>query len=262
LLCKLCGKEVRHIFNSLVLGKYDVSYFQCTFCGFIQTEDPYWLDEAYRSSLNIEDTGIVQRNLLAAKRTNTILYFFLNHHSRFLDFGGGTGLFVRMMRDAGFDFYWNDPYTTNIFARGYEADLSRSDTFEAVTSFECFEHFLDPLAEIRKMLTLAPTIIFSTEIFSGTAPSPDSWRYYHFSHGQHIAFFSLQSLEYLARKYQLHLLTNYKSFHVLKPQKHSSALFQFLVKASVLGIPSLITSLKGSKMKTDAKILADTKNKQ
>ena len=166
---------MQQIFSRKILEKYDIAYFQCNSCNFIQTEEPYWLEEAYQQSLNIEDTGIVKRNILCAKRTNVVLYSLFNHRGQFLDYGGGTGLFVRLMRDYGFDFYWNDPFTKNIFARGYERDLSEHHHYETVTSFECFEHFVDPHAEIKKMLSVAPAIIFSTETFSGNTPSPDTW---------------------------------------------------------------------------------------
>jgi hypothetical protein len=258
-ICKICGNESKQIFQRKVLDKYDIAFFQCLSCEFVQTEKPYWLEEAYQQTLNIEDTGIVKRNILCAKRTSMVLYSFFDHRGKFLDYGGGTGLFARLMRDHGYDFWWSDPFTKNIFARGFEFDPSYHNNFEAVTSFECFEHFIDPLAEIKKILSLAPAIIFSTEIFSGKAPSPDKWPYYYFSHGQHISLFSLRSLQAIARENNLHLLTNKKSFHVLSPKKHSSAAFQILLKASVLGLPFAISCVKGTKTKSDSDLLIQTK---
>ncbi len=41
----------------------------------------------------------------------------------FLDYAGGYGVFTRLMRDIGFDFYWHDPYTQNLFANGFEKDI-------------------------------------------------------------------------------------------------------------------------------------------
>lgn len=259
MICKICGNTSHQIFRRKILEKYDIDYFQCSSCQFIQTEEPYWLKEAYRQSLNIEDTGIIKRNILCAKRTSVVLYSFFNHHGQFMDYGGGTGLFVRLMRDYGYHFYWNDPFTTNIFARGYECDFSLPRSYEAVTSFECFEHFVDPHAEIKKMLSVAPAIIFSTETFSGGTPSPERWQYYYFSHGQHISLYSLKSLQVLAQEYHLHLLTNKKSFHVLLPGNKSSIAFQILLKASILGLPAVITALKGTKTTSDSEALKQEK---
>lgn len=53
-----------------------------------------------------------------------------------------------MMRDLGFDFYWDDKYTQNIFANGFE--YSDDKNYEVLTSFESFEHFVNPLSEIKK----------------------------------------------------------------------------------------------------------------
>ncbi len=37
-----------------------------------------------------------------------------------MDFGAGHGVFVRMMRDKGFDFFWNDIYCKNLYAKDFE----------------------------------------------------------------------------------------------------------------------------------------------
>jgi hypothetical protein len=107
-----------------------VNYFQCSSCGFIQTETPYWLDEAYKYPINPEDTGLVNRNIVSAKRTSSLLYFLFDPHGTYLDYGGGYGLFVRLMRDSGFNFYWTDPFTKNIFAEGFEYDFKTQKKLE------------------------------------------------------------------------------------------------------------------------------------
>lgn len=53
--CKICGNKTSYIFQAKVLGKYDVKYFHCSTCGYIQTEEPYWLDEAYSESISALD---------------------------------------------------------------------------------------------------------------------------------------------------------------------------------------------------------------
>ena len=123
---------------------------------------------------------MVDRNILLAKRTGTLLYFLFNKKSAFLDFAAGYGLFVRLMRDYGFNFFWSDPYTENIFAKGFEFNPVANNKVELVTAFECFEHFSDPLKEIKKILEYSDNIIFSTEIFSGETPAND-WDYFGFS---------------------------------------------------------------------------------
>ena len=252
MICRLCGETSSKIFRKKILDKYDVDYFQCSSCQFIQTEEPFWLKESYQNSINIEDSGLLDRNILFARRSATVLYFLFNKRGVFLDYGGGYGLFVRLMRDHGFDFYWNDPFTENLFARGFELKVEKQKRFELVTVFECFEHFVDPIAELERMLPLSDSLLFSTEIFSSTAPLPEEWRYYGFSHGQHVALYSLKSLEYIAKKYNMHLCTNKKSFHLLTRKKMNNSLFNFLLYAAHFGIPLIIRSLMHSKVNSDA----------
>jgi len=259
LICKICSKTSSKIFRQRILDKYDVDYFQCSSCGFIQTEEPYWLKESYLSPINTEDTGIIKRNILLAKRTSAVLYFMFDKKGAFLDYGGGYGLFVRIMRDYGFNFYWSDPFTENLFARGYEYNAECTPKIELVTSFECFEHFADPLQEINKMFSNSDSILFSTEIFTGT-PSPDQWKYYYFSHGQHISLFSLDSLRFIAKKYDMHLFTNGKSFHLLTRRSLNNVVFNTLLKLSLLGIPSLISLFMASSTKLDSEAIARTKS--
>lgn len=66
MICKICAKQSNQIFKTKILNKYDISYFHCKHCGFLQTEEPYWLDEAYAESINMSDTGYMQRNLMLA----------------------------------------------------------------------------------------------------------------------------------------------------------------------------------------------------
>lgn len=257
--CKICDSDTKIIFNRRVLNKYDINFHQCTKCQFIQTEEPFWLNESYKSPINLEDTGLVERNILFAKRTSAVLFFLFNRKSFFLDFAAGYGLFVRLMRDYGFNFLWTDPFTENIFAKGFEYNQEQHKKIEAVTAFECFEHFSDPVSEIEKLLKISDNILFSTEVFNDKAPSPDVWEYYGFSHGQHISFYSLQTLKYIQKKFGLNLCTNGKSFHLFSIKKKSNFIFSTLLKISLLGVPSLIKAIIGTHTFSDSQLMKNSK---
>ncbi len=141
MICKICNQKAKQIFTAHVLNKYDISYFYCEHCGFLQTEEPYWLDEAYKDSINISDTGYIQRNILLSEKLTVLLSLFFDKNGKFLDYAGGYGVFVRMMRDVGFDFYWDDKYTTNLFARGFECQnglcLNPTQTFVENIGHDC-----------------------------------------------------------------------------------------------------------------------------
>ena len=62
--CRLCSNNSKCIFTTKVLKKYDVKYYFCSKCQFLQTEEPYWLEEAYSSVICAADTGSVARNFI------------------------------------------------------------------------------------------------------------------------------------------------------------------------------------------------------
>lgn len=214
--CKICHNQSDVIFDAVVLYKYNVKYYQCKNCGFGQTEEPYWLQESYISPMNLSDTGVMFRSERMSKITTTLLYLFFNKNGTFLDYAGGLGVFTRQMRDIGFDFLWNDPYTKNELARGFEGDLNRK--YDAVTTFESFEHFENPLEEIEKILQITDTIILTTDLISVPAPSHKDWWYYASEHGQHVAFYSKKSFREIAKKFGLNYY-NAMNVHILTKQK-------------------------------------------
>lgn len=193
--CYICGEVTSPWEKAKILKKYDVSYYQCPNCGFVQTEKPYWLDEAYSDIIDAEDIGILARNNANAKMVGRLLTMFFPQARTFLDSGGGYGIFARLMRDQGFDFHWYDKYTKNLFARGFEKNRNH---YDVVTAFELFEHYDEPLDEIKKLAELGDAIIFSTLLLPNPAPKPNEWWYYSTSTGQHISFYTKRALIHCA----------------------------------------------------------------
>lgn len=231
--CKICNNTVSTLFTQKVLNKYDVQYVQCTSCHFIQTENPYWLNEAYQSAINNNDTGIIARNERFRKIVTVLISFILGKEDKYLDYAGGYGIFTRMMRDVGFDYYWVDEYAKNLVSIGFE--YKANTTYQAITAFEVFEHLDNPKAKLEDMLRYSDTIIFSTELVPDNTPKQDWW-YYAFTHGQHIAFYHKKSLEVLAKNYGLNLTTNGSNFHILSKKKINPLLFKILYKGSKFGL--------------------------
>ena len=139
-VCRVCKLQAEAFFSTVLLQKYSVKYFKCSKCGYVQTEEPYWLEEAYNTPINDSDTGMIMRNLWLKNITSTLIFFIFDSQGKFLDYGGGYGVFVRLMRDVGFDFYWQDKHTENLFARGFEFSESDNANVELLTCFEAFEH--------------------------------------------------------------------------------------------------------------------------
>ena len=221
--CRICGAKAALFDSATVLRKYDVKYFRCEACGFVQTEEPYWLQEAYSSAIASIDVGIMHRNLINRRITAALLNALLPGAKAMLDFGGGHGVFVRLMRDKGYNFFWLDLHATNDYARGFE---HRSGTsYDLVTCFEVFEHFVDPVQQIEKVIGFAPNVFFTTELLPSPPPKARDWWYYAPLSGQHVSLYSLESLRVIGRRYGLHLLSR-GPYHLLSRTPQSSFLFR------------------------------------
>ena len=224
--CRLCNQKTNEIFSHKVLEKYKVKYFLCEGCGLLQIEEPYWLDEAYNEAIAVADTGLVARNINISNQLTLLLFQMFGINGRYLDIAGGTGLFTRLMRDIGFDYYWNDQYCENIHAKGFEYSKSLGSC-SAVTAFEVLEHLEYPESFILSALDLAQTdtFIFSTELYVNKPPFPGEWWYYAFETGQHISFYQLRTLKFIARKIGMSLYS-FNNFHMFTKQHLSHRKFQ------------------------------------
>lgn len=226
----ITGGPTEYLFSARIMGKYDVSFFQCSQTGFIQTEPPYWLSEAYASPINLTDTGILFRNTSFQPTAGALLYGFFSSECQFIDYAGGYGVFTRMMRDVGFDYYWDDPYAENLCARGFEFD-PKTIKASAITAFEVFEHLPDPVQEFAKMQKLSRNIVFSTKLIPSPRPTIHEWWYYGLEHGQHVSFYTQAALEFLARKHGVILVSNRDDLHLflepaVLPHKISAKWFE------------------------------------
>jgi hypothetical protein len=235
--CKICSAESVELFaRGVVLGRYDVRFNRCAACGFVCTEEPYWLEEAYADAITGSDIGLVSRNLAMAKIARVIISSFFATNGQFLDYAGGYGLFVRLMRDQGVDFYWYDKHCTNIFARQFEFSENDGAKYEMITAFEVMEHLDDPMAELDLMLKTTRNILFSTELLPKHVPKPAEWWYYGLEHGQHVSFYTKKSLEVIASRLGLNFYSNGKSLHLFSEKKISATLFFLLARSKAASI--------------------------
>jgi len=217
--CNICLSPSKLLFEKKVLQKHNVKYFRCVECGCMFTEKPYWLAEAYSEAITATDLGLVKRNLHIKEIVERIILLNLDHNGTFLDFAGGYGLLVRMLRDDGFDFYRQDEYCKNIFAVGFDIDdlPFQERNFQMVTAFEVFEHLEDPVLVINKLFGFADVILFSTELLPST--NIDDWWYLGLNTGQHVSFFTLKSLQIMAKRFDADFYSDEKSVHVFVKNK-------------------------------------------
>ncbi|MGB7345038.1 MAG: class I SAM-dependent methyltransferase [Pirellulaceae bacterium] len=216
--CRVCNSQTNSFARATILNRYDIEYFRCTDCQFIQTETPYWLDEAYSSAIVSTDVGLVQRNEKFARIVDRTLKFVFPDAQQCVDFGGGYGMFTRMMRDRGHTFSHYDPYCDNLFAQGFQVNADER-RFDVLTAFEVFEHMADPQTDLQQLDTMAEQWVVSTMIVPEPAPQPNDWWYYVLDGGQHVALWSKRALQAAASQHKRHLVTTGKGLHVFSRDK-------------------------------------------
>ena len=213
------------LFKAKVLSQYDVAFYRCKDTCFIQTEEPYWLQESYSSAITKLDVGLVLRNENLAKVAVPLLLRYFNHNGLFLDYAGGYGIFTRMMRDRGFQFYHTDPYCQNIFAEFHDLkDLPKNVRFEVVTAFEVLEHLASPMEEIKKILAYGNNLFFTTELVPSDVTK--DWWYFSLETGQRISFYTKEALQYIANHFQKYYYTDGKWLHLFMEAEVSENPFE------------------------------------
>jgi hypothetical protein len=218
---KITGGNTTLLFTTKVLNKYDVKYYQCEDTGFIQTENPFWLEEAYSSAITKLDIGLISRNETLREVVIPILNNYFDANAKFLDYAGGYGLFTRQMRDRGYDFYHTDKFCQNIFAEYFDLkDTLPHTKFELATAFEVFEHLSDPAEELKSISEYTDNILFSTVLQPQTPlKSVEDWWYFIPETGQHIALYNEKSLAALGEKFGYHFYTDGISTHLFTKRK-------------------------------------------
>ena len=213
--CRVCGEESGFFFEKRILGKYNAAYFKCENCGQVQTEEPYWLEEAYRADSKL-DVGMADRCIWTAETTVALAWRLgIGPEEPCLDWGAGTGLFVRLCRDYGMNFFYFDRYPRNAFARGFEAEPSGGKNWTCISAFEVLEHLANPLEDFGEIIRSSPRyVVFSTLLYGGE--SPDWW--YFTDNGQHVAFYTRRGLELIGERYGYRLASNGRDLHLFSKE--------------------------------------------
>jgi Methyltransferase domain len=249
--CKICAAKAPFFGESIVLKKYQVKYYRCEKCGFIQAQEPYWLDEAYSSAIAAQDVGIMQRNLVNRDITAAVLKLLFPKVANGVDIGGGHGVFVRLMRDRGFEFFWSDRYATNDYAKGFECQQGL--VYQFLTAFEVLEHMIDPIAELSEVMSISDNVLVSTCLVPEPAPSISDWWYYAPQTGQHISFYTLQSLHLLASRFGRHVLS-VGPYHLFSKEQKNGFLYRLVTTPRIAKMVNLLLRRK-SLIESDLKTL-------
>jgi hypothetical protein len=213
---------------------------------------PYWLDQAYNEVINLSDTGILVRNKINARIVLATMSMLGKLDGTLIDYAGGYGLLVRLLRDYGVNALWSDHYCQNLLAKGFEY---KNEGADLVTAFEAFEHFVNPAEELDRLLCIAPNVLFSTELISDPTPTQDDWWYYGREHGQHISFFRVRTLANLARERGKFLVSNGTSHHLISDEPVNHTKWNLLIKINRI-MPFLLRRKLVSRVWSDYNLMA------
>ena len=227
--CLVCGQPSEPVFSAAVRGRFAARFARCQACGFVHAIAPDWLDMAYESAINETDLGLVSRSVRMARLTRNVVSGLLDPAASVLDYGGGYGITVRLLRDSGIDAWRWDPHCENLFAHSFESPADGKRRFDLVTAFEVAEHLPDPLATFADLFSRGENLFFSTSLLPDPLPAPGDWDYYGLEHGQHIAFYTLPALRGIARRHGKHLVSNGRNLHLMTAKPVPSWLFRLLI---------------------------------
>ena len=222
-VCPLCEHGGDVVQRTTVLGSHDAALVRCSNCRTCWFHQPGWLGEAYETTLTSGDLGLISRNTFVLKAV--VLYLRLcrpGFREPILDFGAGTGILVRSLRDAGYDARYFDHYGGNHFAKGHEGTLD--ERYGLVTAVEVLEHVVALEKTLDRLLSCSTDLLFTTTLIDPETPAAEAWPYYGLDHGQHVMFLSRSGLEHFARSRGMMFATS-GDLHLITPSRRRARLF-------------------------------------
>jgi hypothetical protein len=207
--CPVCGGAGDNETQYELLGGNIARLMVCSNCKFLFVDNPHWLEGSFTQNLNRFDVGSADRSLIVAGFVRSVFSRKKASAVKVLDFGGGDGLATRTLRDAGLDCRWEDPFCQPVFAVG--PDYSEISRFDLVFMSEVALHLTDPLETIKSVMSRSDRLMM-TAVVPLVSITTDWW-YLMPQTGQHVAFYPVKTLKWIATELSLYLLTDGKFFH-------------------------------------------------
>ncbi len=236
---RTCEDERRPVFPP---SPRTVAYHRCTSCGFMFSSDFDSLTDAelgaeiYNDDYLLADPGAAGRRPRYQATHYAAILDRVSLPIRGLDYGGGNGLFARLMTEHGVDFTSYDPY--------FGDPTPPRERYNLITCFEVFEHSRDPvgtLADLLRYLEPCGTVLFTTAIQPRRVTA--NWHYIAPRNG-HVSIHSATSLQRLARDADTSLLSLHDQVHLLY-RREQPALAKALMNAWPLDEALYNASMRG-----------------
>lgn len=181
-----------------------VAYFLCEQCGFcFAPELSHWRVEDFEAKIYNSDYVRVDPDYVEARpRANaqSLIGTFADKAAdiRHLDYGGGSGLLSRTLREHGWRSTSYDPFVDR------DIRLSELGKFELITAYEVFEHVPDVtrlISDLSVLLNHDGIVLFSTLLSDGNlGPHQRLTWWYAAPRNGHISLFSGKSLAMLGAR--------------------------------------------------------------
>lgn len=197
--CKICQSAV----TSMVDKKKELTYYRCSFCGFVYLDDAsvvnQFVEQKHYEKHNnsFECTGYVQMFETFFKDAIEV---YAHKIKTILDFGcGEEAVFAQLLKEKGFDVDVYDLYF-------HSKKIYLNKKYDLITSTEVFEHLKNPQAVLEE-LTASLNVNGYLVLMTKFPPQEDSvflaWWYRRDI--THISFFTPKSFEIMAKKCGLKL---------------------------------------------------------
>jgi hypothetical protein len=203
-----------------------IPYYECRQCGFIFTNAfDHWTTEQWRAHVYNDDYLLADPPFLSERPArNAQIIAGLFHRElpeiSILDVGGGNGKMTNELRKCGADIQSHDP----IYGNG---TMPGDRRFDLITSFEVIEHVPHHRHDewMRSVVGLLHRTPFARFLLSTEVLQPHlsiNWWYICPRNG-HISIHSPRSLEILAARVGMDIVSINPSMHLLTWQKQQES---------------------------------------
>ncbi|HBD95265.1 MAG: hypothetical protein A2015_16265 [Spirochaetes bacterium GWF1_31_7] len=193
-------------------GNKNKTYYKCNNCDLLFLDSshlPAFFEEKSRyltHENNIENKGYVSFLMTAIEPALS----FFKKGMKILDFGCGPGPTLNLiLKNNGFDCDIYDPI--------FYPEIDRTKKYDAIFATECFEHFFNPLKELKMIDTFLQSngfLIIMTELWSETKPLSEWW---YSKDITHVTFYKKSTFEYIADTFHYTIVyENNKNILILK----------------------------------------------
>jgi SAM-dependent methyltransferase len=208
LQCSICKQNTTNI-TVLNNGKI---FYHCSNCNFSGLDSAFFLNPSEEKSRydnhenNIENQGYVDM-------FERFIDFTISELSvrTILDYGSGPGpVLAELLSKKGYKVSTYDPF--------YAPKKFENESFDLITSTEVFEHFNNPLEEIKKLISLVKPNGYIS-VMTRFCPELDKFKsWFYKDDDTHVSFYSPKTFEYIAKLFNLKII-KHDNFQYILLQK-------------------------------------------